>query len=145
MQEVKNGDSVEIHYTGKFENGEVFETSRDRQPMEFTVGTGTLLPVIEKGLVGMKIGESRTIQALPQEAFGPWQESLVVKINRSRFPDHIALQNGQPLRIPLPNGNDINLIIQDVGEDTVTLDGNHPLAGHTLFVDVELISIAKGI
>lgn len=142
MDQVKNGDTVKVHYTGKLENGEVFDSSRDRQPLEFVVGSGTLLPGIENGVIGMTVGESKTIEITPEEGFGPKYEELIVKVMRSEFPEYIVPKIGQRMQIKQPDGKVIVVTITDMDDDTVTLDANHPLAGCTLYFDIELLEIA---
>ncbi len=141
MDQVKNGDTVKVHYTGKLENGEVFDSSRDRQPIEFVVGSGTLLPGIENGVIGMSVGESKTIEISPEEGFGPKHEELIVKVMRSEFPEYIVPKLGQRMQIKQPDGRVIVVTITDMDDETVTLDANHPLAGCKLFFDIELMEI----
>lgn len=142
MGQAKNGDTVKVHYTGKLENGEVFATSKNRQPLECIVGGGTLLAGIERGIIGMEIGESKTIKIPPEEAFGYRHEELVVPVMHSEFPDYITPKIGRRLKIRRPDGSVITVTITDLDEDTITLDANHPLAGYTLLFDIELVEIA---
>jgi FKBP-type peptidyl-prolyl cis-trans isomerase 2 len=141
MGQVKNGDTVKMHYTGKLKSGKVFDTSKDRQPFEFIVGSVTLVPGLEKGIIGMEIGESKTIEIPPEEAFGNRYEELVVELSKSEFPDYITPKIGQRLQLRRPDGQIITVTVIDLNEDTVTLDGNHPLAGYTLLFDIELVEI----
>ena len=141
MDQVKKGDTVKVHYTGKLESGEVFDTSKNRQPIEFIVGSATLIPGIEKGIIGMEIGESKTIEIPPEEAFGNRHEELVVEVMKSEFPDYIAPKIGQRLQIRRPDGQDISVTITGLNEDTLTLDANHALAGYILLFDIELVEI----
>jgi FKBP-type peptidyl-prolyl cis-trans isomerase 2 len=112
MDQVKKGDTVKVHYTGKLESGEVFDTSKNRQPIEFIVGSGTLMPGIEKGIIWMEIGESKTIEISPEEAFGDRHEELVVEVMKSEFPDYIAPKIGQRLQIRRPDSQDISVPLQ---------------------------------
>ena len=141
MSKVKDGDTVKVHYTGKLENGEVFDSSREREPFEFTVGNKAVIPGFEKGVVGMEVGDTKTIEIPPEEAYGAKQDQLVVEVNKSEFPDDITPAIGQRLQIRQQDGNPIIVTITDLTEDIITLDANHPLAGYTLFFDVELIEI----
>jgi peptidylprolyl isomerase len=142
MSKAKNGDTAKIHYTGKLEDGKVFDNSRERGPLEFIVGNGDVIPGIEKGVLGMETGDTKTIEIPPEEAFGQRREELVIEIGKSELPDHITPTMGQRLQMQKPDGGDIELLIVDVKKETVTLDANHPLAGHTLFFDLELVEIA---
>ena len=141
MNQAKNGDTVKVHFTGRLENGEVFTESEVETPIEVTLGNGELLPGFERGIVGMEVGEKKTISVSPEEAYGPRQEDLLVEINKSNLPEHVTPAIGQGLRIRRSDGDDIHVIISDMTETTVTLDANHPLAGATLFFDLELVEI----
>ena len=141
MSQAKDGDKVKVHYTGKLENGEVFDSSKDRQPLEFEIGGGNVMPGVEKGIIGMEIGDTKSIQIPPEDAFGPWRRELLVDLRRNEFPENMKLTVGQTLQMRHMDGDPLSLIVTDVNEDTVTLDANHPLAGKTLVFDVELIAI----
>jgi len=142
MSQVKKGDTVRVHYTGRLENGEVFDSSRESQPFEFTVGRGEIIPGFEKGIIGMEVGDTRIITVSPGEAYGPRSKELVTKIRRVDLPEQISPAIGLQLRLQTPDGKHIDLFITDMDEDTVTLDANHPLAGNTLVFNVELVEIA---
>ena len=142
MSTAKNGDTVKVHYTGKLENGEVFDESTEGDPLEFTIGNGSIVSGFEKGVVVMEVGATKTITVLPEEGYGPRREELVMEVTKTEFPEKIEPSIGQHLRLRQEDGNHIDLIITDMNEDTVTLDANHPLAGITLFFDVELVAIA---
>jgi peptidylprolyl isomerase len=141
MSQAKNGDTVKVRFTGRLENGEVFSKSEEDQPVDLTLGTGELIPGVETGIVGMEVGEKKTITVPPEQAYGPRREELVVEVEKSDLPEHIVPAVGKPLRIRPSDGNNIQIFIADISEDTVTLDGNHPLAGVTLFFDLELVKI----
>jgi peptidylprolyl isomerase len=141
MSQAKNGDTVKVHFTGRLENGEVFSKSEVESPIEVTLGNGELLPGFERGIVGMEVGEKKTITVPPEEAYGPKQEDLMVEINKSNLPENVTPAIGKGLRIRQSDGEDIRVIISDMTEDTVTLDGNHPLAGVTLLFELELVGI----
>lgn len=141
MSKVKDGDTVKVHYTGKLENGDVFDSSREREPFEFTLGNKAVIPGFEKGVVGMGVGDTKTIEIPPEEAYGGKQDELVVEVQKSELPDDITPTIGQRLQIKQQDGNPIVVTITELTEDSITLDANHPLAGYTLFFDVELIDI----
>ncbi len=141
MSEAKNGDTVKVHFTGKLENGEIFSKSEVETPIEVTLGNGELLPGFENGILGMEVGEKKTITVPPEEAYGPKQEDLMVEVDKGNLPEHVTPAIGKGLRIRQSDGDDIHVIISDMTETTVTLDGNHPLAGVTLFFDLELVGI----
>ncbi|MGD8983010.1 MAG: peptidylprolyl isomerase [Desulfobacteraceae bacterium] len=141
MSKVKDGDTVKVHYTGKLENGDVFDSSREREPFEFTVGNKAVIPGFEKGVIGMGVGDTKTIEILPEEAYGAKQDELVVEVQKTELPDDITPTIGQRLQIKQQDGNPIVVTITDLTEDSITLDANHPLAGYTLFFDVELVDI----
>ena len=141
MRMIKNGDTVKIHYTGKLDDGKVFDNSRERQPVEFKVGGGEVMPGIEKGVIGMETGDTKSIEIPPEEAFGPRRDELVIEVAKKELPDQITPAMGQRLQMKHPDGGHVDLIIVAVNDETITLDANHPLAGHTLFFDLELVEI----
>ena len=141
MMKTKNGDKVKVHYTGKLEDGEVFDSSRDSQPLEFTVGEGNVIPGFDKAVLDMEVGEKKSVEIAPDEAYGPRREELVVAVERSEIPSHIEPSIGQRLQMKQPEGEPVNLVITDMNDETVTLDANHPLAGMTLLFDVEMMEI----
>ena len=142
MSKVKDGDTVKVHYTGKLENGDVFDSSREQEPFEFTVGNKAVIPGFEKGVLGMEVGDTKTIEIPPEEAYGEKQDELVVEVKKSEFPEDITPTVGQRLQIKQGDGNPIVVTITDLTEESITLDANHPLAGYTLFFDVEIVDIA---
>jgi FKBP-type peptidyl-prolyl cis-trans isomerase 2 len=141
MSKAKDGDTVKVHYTGKLDNGEVFDTSKEREPFEFKIGDEAVIPGFEKGVVGMGAGETKTIEISPEDAYGAKKEDLVVEVQKSERPEDITPSVGQRLQIRQQEGNPIVVTITHMNEDSITLDANHPLAGYTLFFDVELIEI----
>jgi FKBP-type peptidyl-prolyl cis-trans isomerase 2 len=141
MSKAKDGDTVKVHYTGKLQNGEVFDTSREQEPFEFKIGDQTVIPGFERGIVGMGVGDTKTIEISPEDAYGEKKDELVVEVQRSELPEDITPSVGQRLQIRQQEGNPIIVTITQMSEDNVTLDANHPLAGYTLFFDVELLEI----
>ncbi|MGA7932439.1 MAG: peptidylprolyl isomerase [Kovacikia sp.] len=141
MTQAKHGDTVKVHYTGKLEDGTVFDSSTEREPLEFTIGEGNIIPGFEKAVVGMDLGQSKTEIIPTEQAYGPYQEEMVVTIDRKQMPAEIAPEVGQQLHIQQPNGQVLPVIITDVSDVTVTLDANHPLAGENLTFDIQLVEI----
>ncbi len=141
MNQAKTGDTVKVHYTGKLEDGVVFDSSKDRPPLEFTIGGGEVIAGFENGIIGMEVGGKKTISIPPEDAYGPRREELVLYVKKTDFPDNIVPAVGQQLQVRQPNGGIIDLVVTEMNEDTVTLDANHPLAGKTLIFDVELVEI----
>lgn len=141
MSKAQEGQTVKVHYTGKLEDGTVFDSSKDRQPLEFTLGSGSVIPGFEQAVSGMEVGESKTITIPPEEAYGHKRDELIIEVKKSEIPKEIDPSLGQKLQIKQPNGQIINLVVSEVKEDEVTLDANHPLAGQTLIFEVELVEI----
>jgi len=142
MAKAENGSTVKIHFTGKYEDGTVFDSSRDRDPLEFTVGDGKTIEGLEQSVVGMEAGETKDITLTPDKAFGDRDEDMVRAIERSQIPEEIDLAVGMPLQVQSPEGESYMVMVADLDEETVTLDGNHPLAGQTLSFDIELVEVA---
>ncbi|RLC32234.1 MAG: peptidylprolyl isomerase [Deltaproteobacteria bacterium] len=141
MTQAKTGDTVKVHYTGKLESGEIFDSSVNRDPLEFVIGGGNIIPGFENGVLGMEEGSSVNITIPPEEAYGNRNEQFVVQVNRNEFPENITPQVGLQLQMTQPNGEPVVVRIVDMSDDTITLDANHPLAGETLFFEVELVKI----
>jgi FKBP-type peptidyl-prolyl cis-trans isomerase 2 len=142
MEKAKGGNTVKVHYTGKLDDGTVFDSSRERGPLEFTIGKGQLIKGFEDTVVGMSLGENRTVNIPQEEAYGPHKEELVIKVERSMIPESIELAKGLCLNVRQPDGGVMDVIVKEIFEDTVTLDANHPLAGKTLNFEIELVEIA---
>jgi peptidylprolyl isomerase len=141
MVKAKNGDTVTVHYTGRLEDGTVFDSSANRDPLEFTLGEGLLIPGFEQAVLGMSPGESKTAEVSADQAYGPHREEMVVEIDRQEFPPHFQPEVGQQLQIPQSEGQVARLIVTAVSEQKVTLDANHPLSGRDLTFDIQLVEI----
>ena len=141
MAEAKLGDTVKIHFTGKLQDETVIETSKDRDPLEFKIGDGNVIPGLEQGVIGMAAGDKKTIAVSPEEGFGQPQEDLVVDLKKSEFPEDVEFAVGAYLNIETSDGKEFKAKVVEIKEDTVTLDANHPLAGITINYDVELLEI----
>jgi peptidylprolyl isomerase len=140
---VKYGDSIKIHYTGKLDNGKVFDTSLNREPLKMTIGAGQLIPGFEEGVVGLKIGETKTLKIPFAKAYGPRRKELLRVIAKSNLPKDVPAQLGLQFNATDDKGNKIPLTITKVEGDKVTLDANHPLAGRNLTFDVKLVEIVS--
>jgi peptidylprolyl isomerase len=141
MAQAKKGDTVKIHYTGKLGNEEVFDSSVDREPLEFILGEGKIIPGFEEAVLGMAPGESKTVEIAPDKAYGPYRKDLVADIERTRMPDSPKLEVGNHVQLRQPDGGIIQAKVTNVSESTVTLDANHPLAGKDLTFDIRLVEI----
>ena len=141
MAEAKLGDTVKIHFTGKLQDETVIETSKDRDPLEFKIGDGNVIPGLEQGVIGMAAGDKKTIAVSPEEGFGQPQEDLVVDLKKSEFPEDVEFAVGAYLNIETSDGKEFKAKVVEIKEDTVALDANHPLAGITINYDVELLEI----
>ena len=141
MAEAKNGDTVKVHYTGKLDDETVFDTSAGREPLEFTIGEGRLIPDFEQAVIGMSPGESKTIQVLSSNAYGPHREEMIIVVDRKDFPEDLEPKVDQRLEVRQQDGEVFAVTVTEVSGTKVTLDGNHPLAGKDLTFDIQLAEI----
>lgn len=141
-QTVKNGDTVKVHYTGRFEDGVVFDSSEGRDPLEFTVGAGMLIRGFEDALIGMAPGEKKTVRVEPQDAYGDYDDNLVLTMPLDRVPEDITPKIGMELQLISQSGQKLPVVVKEVQEEAIILDANHPLAGKVLVFDIELLEIA---
>lgn len=141
MEEAKSGDTVRVHYTGQLDDETVFQTSTGREPLEFTIGEERIIPALENSVIGMKPGDAKTVKITAEEAFGPYREDLVRKVERSQFPADFEPQVGQRLNLSEAGGREIAVTVTNASESSVTLDANHPLAGEDLVFNLELVEI----
>ncbi len=141
MQQVKNGDKVKVHYHGKLDNGETFDKSEGREPLEFEVGSGMVIKGFDDGVTGMSVGEKKTINIPFAEAYGPKSPDMVIEMPKDRFPKDMELEVGMPLAMSDGQGQQFQVVIVEIKEDVVVLDANHPLAGQDLTFDLELVEI----
>jgi len=142
-EEAKSGDIVIIHYTGKKEDDTVFATSKDGQPIQFEIGKGGVILGLEKAVVGMKPGESKTISVPPKEAFGEKKGGRIITVEKNVLPKNVTPIIGEQFQMKRSSGHPIDLNIIDVQGDKVTVDANHPLAGDTLILDVEMVKVLR--
>jgi peptidylprolyl isomerase len=141
MIEVKKGDTVSLHYMGKLPDGTVFDTSRQRHPLQFTIGNGQVITGFEQAVIGMKIGENKTAKIPMEQAYGPHRDDMVVTMERSKLPADLNPMVGQRLEITQVDNQTSLVTVTNVTETTLTLDANHPLAGKDLTFDIELLGI----
>ena len=141
MNQVTVNSKVKVHYTGKLANGEVFDTSDGKEPIEFTLGQGQLIPGFEKGLIDMKLNEKKTINMTKDEAYGEVNETLIQEVKKTDLPQDMEPKVGMGLVSKSPDGQEINLMVVEVKEETIVIDGNHPLAGRDLIFDLEVVEI----
>lgn len=141
MAIVKNGDSVSVHYTGTLDDGSVFDTSIDKEPLKFTLGEGKIIPAFEKAVIGMDSGESKKIKIASDQAYGPYYKEMVAILDRKQLPADVSLQIGQQIQLNQPNGQSVIAKVLDLNDDNVTIDANHPLAGQDLNFEIQLVEI----
>jgi len=142
MVQAKPGDIVKIHYTGKLDDGTVFDSSVNREPLEFTLSGGQVIPGFDEAVLGMSPGESKTQKIPMDQAYGPHREEMVLEISRQQIPPELEPEVGQQLQVQQENGQTIPVFVTEVTESKVTLDANHPLAGEDLTFDIQLVEIA---
>ena len=141
MTQVKENNTVKVNYTGKLANGQVFDTSEGREPLEFTLGQGQLIPGFEKGVIDMKLNEKKTITIAKEEAYGEVNKDLIQEVKKTELPQDMAPEVGMGLVSKSPDGREVNLMVTEVKEDSIVVDANHPLAGKELIFDLEVVDI----
>ena len=141
MAQAQEGNTVKVHYTGRLEDGAVFDSSRDRDPIEFTLGAGKVIPGFESAVSGMEVGEEKTTTIPATEAYGPRRDELLLAVEKERLPDEVPPEEGRRLQVMTEDQNTVEVVISEVHDDKVVLDANHPLAGQDLIFDLELVEI----
>lgn len=141
MLMARSGSTVRVHYTGRLPDGTLLHSSRGGEPVRFTLGQGEVLPGLEEAVEGMSPGESKTVWMTPDQAYGPHRDDLVLTVNKERFPDHIDPEPGQRLRMRRQGEPTVIVTVVDVWGEDVLLDANHPLAGHDVTFELELLDI----
>jgi peptidylprolyl isomerase len=141
MARAEFGNTVRVHYTVKLDDGSVFDSSRDGEPLTFTIGLGAVIPGFEKEIMGMSAGESKTVKVPVEEAYGPYYKELIKEVDRTDFPADFKFEVGQRLELPRQDGRSDLVTVLQISEKTLIIDTNHPLAGKELIIDLELLEI----
>jgi len=141
MEEVKHGDKIKVHYHGKLNNGDTFDSSEGREPLEFTVGEGQVIKGFDEGVKGMKVGDKKTIEIPVGDAYGEKNKEMLIEFPMSQFPPDMKPEQGMQLMMNNGAGQSFPVVVAEVKDDSVILDANHPLAGQDLTFDLELVEI----
>jgi len=142
MSQVKQGDTVRIHYTGTLTDGTVFDTSSGREPLEFTVGSGQIIPGLDEAMPGMAVGDQKRVEIGMMQAYGPHHDDRVLEVPLEQLPPDIPREAGITLAMRGEDGQEMPVRVTAVSDTTMTLDANHQLAGEDLVFEVELVAIA---
>ena len=141
MSKVKDGNTVKVHYTGTLKDGSVFDTSAEREPLEFKLGEGQLIPGFEKAVIGMEEGESTKIDIPVKEAYGEAREDLIINVPKDQLPDDVEPEVGMQLQVNQPDGQPVPVRVAEITDEELKLDANHPLAGKDLSFEIEVVEI----
>lgn len=142
MAQASTGDTVKVHYTGKLDDGTVFDSSREREPLEFTIDSGQIIPGFEQAVVGMEEGDEKTVDITPENAYGEHHAEAIVELERAELPEEIEPEIGMQLQLQGQDGRAFPARITEIGDQVITLDANHPLAGETLTFEIELVEVS---
>lgn len=143
MQVAEKNDTVKVHYVGQLKDGTVFDSSEGREPLSFTIGENQVIPGFENGVIGMKESEQKKLHIPADDAYGQVTDDLVYEVKRDQVPADINLEVGLPLQLRSNEGQSLNVVVTNLTDDKVTLDGNHPLAGKDLTFEVTMVEIQK--
>ena len=141
MSQAKQGDTVKVHYTGKLNDGSVFDSSANREPLQFTLGAGNMIPGFEKAVEGMGVGDKKTAEIPSDQAYGDKREDMIISVPRENVPGDISPEVGQQLAVQQQGGQQVPVTVKEVTEEKVVLDANHPLAGKDLVFEIEVVEI----
>jgi peptidylprolyl isomerase len=142
MSQAKSGNTVKIHYTGTLDDGTEFDSSAGREPLEFAIGNGQVIPGFDSAVDGMTVGDSKTVTIPAGEAYGERHDQLVQEVPKTALPDDMKAEVGTQLQSKGPDGQVMNLLVTAVEVESITVDGNHPLAGQALTFAIELVEVA---
>lgn len=137
----KSGDTVKVHYTGTLDDGTQFDSSAGREPLQFQLGGGQIIPGFEEAVMGLSPGDSVTKTIPADQAYGPHREEMVLIVDKSSFPENINPTPGQQLEVRQSDNHTVDVVVTEVTDESVTLDANHPLAGQDLTFEIELVEI----
>ena len=143
MEQAKQGDTVRVHYTGTLDDGQEFDSSRGLEPLTFTLGAGSVIQGFDDAITGMSVGDEKRVTIPASEAYGPRRDELTLRLPRTELPSDLELEEGSQLRME-QGDQSIVVTVREVGDHTVTLDANHPLAGESLTFDLQLVEIVPG-
>lgn len=139
-QQATAGNTVRVHYVGTLDNGERFDTSVGGDPLEFTLGSGQVIPGFEEAISGMEVGETKQVRIPAEQAYGPYRDEMVLELPREQLPDNVQLEIGQ--QVQMQQGEHIFVVtVEKIGEDAITFNANHPLAGEALNFELRLVEI----
>jgi FKBP-type peptidyl-prolyl cis-trans isomerase 2 len=141
MSTAKSGDTVLVHYTGKLQDGSVFDTSEEREPLEFRLGDGDIIPGFQDAILGMLLGETKTTAIPPEAAYGPHRAEMVLEFGMDQVPDDMEPQVGHRLELQTMTGEAVPARVVEVSENSIKVDANHPLAGEKLTFEIRLVEI----
>ncbi|WP_224996816.1 peptidylprolyl isomerase [Cesiribacter sp. SM1] len=142
MTKAQKGDRVRVHYTGRLKDGNVFDSSKGREPLEFQVGGGMMIAGFDKAVNGMAVGDQKTVEIPSDEAYGARREEMVIDVPRQQVPEGVNPQVGQQLALN-NGGQQVPVVVKEVTDEKIVLDANHPLAGQDLVFDIELVDIGS--
>ena len=143
MAQAREGDTVKIHYTGRLDDGTVFDSSYEREPLQFTIGDEEVIEDFEQAAIGLNPGESKSIRIPADRAYGPHRDELLIEIEAERMPSHLSPFVGQMLQLRDEDGGVVPVTVSGVSESSVTLDANHPLAGQDLSFDIQMVEVLQ--
>ncbi len=137
----ESGSTIKVHYTGKLEDGTVFDSSEGRDPLEFTVGSGEVIPGFDAAVIGLEVGESRTTTIAAEQAYGPHHPDRMIEVSREGMPEDFEPNVGDMVQLRDPQGEPLQAMVEELGEKAIKFDANHPLAGKDLVFDIEVVAI----
>lgn len=141
MSQAQAGNTIRMHYTGTFSDGAVFDSSEGRDPLEFQLGAGQIIPGLDRAIAGMTVGEKKQVTVAPADAYGERDDTRIQEVPRAQLPEDLPTEPGTQLAMRTPEGHTMPVTVAAATDDTVTLDANHPLAGRELTFDVEIVEI----